>query len=518
MAEAIEIDIVVDNSDADQKLRATAENVDRVAKSGAALQRVFQEAGRTQYLEQFAAKQRAATQAVAPMTAAVQQQGVAFAEVRTRAQQVAQGLTMLNPTIGQVAGSFSGMTAAAGPVGIALAAVTAAIGFGVTAWRNYAQQQEDAARRIREGAIPALDDLISRANAANAALSLRARLARGLGNEREQDTFTQEAGEYANVARQRRDLARREGGVGVADAEAEFERAQGVVEYRQRLADQAYQRQREEQRQQRGREEFRRALNAAEGSGQIGERRGGGSAQTTEDFRVSVSTTVTESEGLFNELEARVTAAHGSLEALQGQALDTGEGFQSMISSLARGTDRVNDRFGETATLLNEITKGAADAKDEMGGLNDEQQKFADVAAQVADVTIAGIETASRIFAVKEKEKYLIKGITETIEAIISAASYDYPAAALHGIAAAEAFAFAGGAGGGGGRGGGGGGGGGRGGGGGGPQRERGGGDSKPQTIVVNFNHPVPVDQQSRLMDRARREGTRRFGSAGGGR
>ena len=127
MAEAIEIDIVVDNSDADRKLTETAAAVNRLATRSKEMQRVFQEAGRSQYLEQFDAKQRATAQSMAPLETALARQGRSFGTLRQTGLQLAQGFSQMVPGIGGVAAAFGGMTAALGPVGIAIAGISTLI-------------------------------------------------------------------------------------------------------------------------------------------------------------------------------------------------------------------------------------------------------------------------------------------------------------------------------------------------------------------------------------------------------
>ena len=174
---------------------------------------------------------------------------------------VGQAAGQLSPALGSVitvAGSATGViqtltTAGLGPLGMAISAVSVIVTAGVGLWKNWSDEQKKAADSIRQNALPALDELISRLEREKSLRETKARLARGEGTGVEMGAFRLEAEQYLNVAGQRFDeatrlfnqqeqalaYARSRGLPGVnqyqenlARARAEFERANAVLEYR----------------------------------------------------------------------------------------------------------------------------------------------------------------------------------------------------------------------------------------------------------------------------------------------
>jgi hypothetical protein len=175
-----------------------------------------------------------------------------------------QAAGQLSPALGSVvsvAGSATGViqgltTAGLGPLGIAISAISVAVTAGVGLWKSWSDEQKKAADSIRQNALPALDELISRLEREKSLRETKARLARGEGTAVEQAGFRVEAEQYLTVAgerfasvseRFRREeqtlsYARSRGLAAVnqyqeelAAARAELERANAVVEYRMQL-------------------------------------------------------------------------------------------------------------------------------------------------------------------------------------------------------------------------------------------------------------------------------------------
>ena len=105
-----------------------------------------------------------------------------------------QAVGQLVPGLGQVvsiAGSATGViqgltTAGLGPLGMAVGIVSVAVTAGVKLWQDYTTEQENAARKIRETAIPALSDLrkafLDARNAAAENAEIQARVRGGGGD------------------------------------------------------------------------------------------------------------------------------------------------------------------------------------------------------------------------------------------------------------------------------------------------------------------------------------------------
>lgn len=81
------------------------------------------------------------------------------------------------------------MSSAFGPIGIAVAAVTALVAAGASAWMDYKDEQKKAADAIRDQVLPTLEQLIAKADEANQKIGLRSRLEQGQGSVTEQQAF-----------------------------------------------------------------------------------------------------------------------------------------------------------------------------------------------------------------------------------------------------------------------------------------------------------------------------------------
>ena len=134
-----------------------------------------------------------------------------------------QAVGQLVPGLGQVvsiAGSATGViqgltTAGLGPLGMAVGIVSVAVTAGVKLWQDYTTEQENAARKIRETAIPALSDLrkafLDARDAAAENAEIQARVRGGGGDigdiaaviERTAQQRTQLATELADLNRRR---------------------------------------------------------------------------------------------------------------------------------------------------------------------------------------------------------------------------------------------------------------------------------------------------------------------------
>jgi tRNA A37 N6-isopentenylltransferase MiaA len=134
-----------------------------------------------------------------------------------------QAVGQLVPGLGQVvsiAGSATGViqgltTAGLGPLGMAVGVVSVAVTAGVKLWQDYTTEQENAARKIRETAIPALSDLrkafLDARDAAAENAEIQARVRGGGGDigdiaaviERTAQQRTQLATELADLNRRR---------------------------------------------------------------------------------------------------------------------------------------------------------------------------------------------------------------------------------------------------------------------------------------------------------------------------
>jgi hypothetical protein len=122
-----------------------------------------------------------------------------------------QAVGKLNPALGglvTMAGSATGViqglrTAGLGPLGLALSAVSIAVSAGTALWQNYADEQKKAARSIKVEILPTLEDLISKAQRAQVALSLAGRVGQGFGSAAEQAGFVSEADAYVTQVRQK---------------------------------------------------------------------------------------------------------------------------------------------------------------------------------------------------------------------------------------------------------------------------------------------------------------------------
>lgn len=151
-----------------------------------------------------------------------------------------QAAGKLSPALGGIvtmAGSATGViqgltTAGLGPLGLALSAVSIAVSAGAALWQNYADEQKKAARSIKVEILPTLEDLISKAQRAQTALSLASRVGQGFGTAAEQAGFVAEADAY--VAQVRQKIARLQA-TGPEDVSGIAERIQAQTRFNEEL-------------------------------------------------------------------------------------------------------------------------------------------------------------------------------------------------------------------------------------------------------------------------------------------
>jgi len=169
-------------------------------------------------------------------------------------------LGQVSPQLGGMASSVGGLTSALGsipsllnPTSLAIAGVTAAFAYGVTAWNDYKEAQEKADKSIREGIIPTLQTLINKMKEANEQATFKERVASGQGTRLEQTAFLQDAQNYRDVAtaRLRRTEDSSQSYEVIAQrgaAQEELRRAEEVINYRRQLLSGSIQREQEQTR------------------------------------------------------------------------------------------------------------------------------------------------------------------------------------------------------------------------------------------------------------------------------
>lgn len=409
---------------------------------------------------------------------------------------------MVNPQLGSmisgmgnVAGAATSMAGAAraagltmstafGPVGVAVAAVTALAAAGAIAWMDYKDKQKAAADSIRATIIPALDDIISRLEREKSLRETKARLTRGEGTALEQESFKIEAEEYLKLVIARRDAVRDAAKearelLGTAEEEAmrrrtghvtasfdaarrtieneaalvtEISRANSALEYREELL---------------GRVSERESMpttttvpTPVTPTGGGGRPRGGGSRRVDaaedenrrlreveeERLRDAAETYQRElellEEYMNNEAEVR--------DRIRNQEIDESNAAKDHAAEVARD---IREAEEDAADLQNASVKKTLDEQNRM--IKEAAEERRDIITEVEGAITGAVEMAGEAIVESAKnagdsEREIakkqaaatvfsssVKAAIETAESIAAFASYNIPGGIAHGMAAA---------------------------------------------------------------------------------